>query len=112
MMQIMERLTEIQRQSEQKGMSLFYFSRPACGICSAIKPKVLSMLEEFPEISSFYVNLDDVPDAAGQLSLFTIPAILVFADGKEVVREARYISISDLAGKIRRPYEFIHSDGS
>lgn len=107
-MQTINNLEDIQSKSDLAGMSLFYFSRSACGVCSAIKPKVLNMLEEFPEIPSYYVNLDDVPEAAGQLSLFTIPAVLVFSEGKELVREARYISIPDLADKIRRPYEFIY----
>ncbi|MCK5249714.1 MAG: thioredoxin family protein [Spirochaetaceae bacterium] len=90
-------------------MSLFYFSRPSCGVCSALKPKVSSMLKEFPEIPSYYVNLDEVPEAAGQLSIFTIPAVLVYAGGKEVVREARYMSIDDIAEKIRRPYNFLYA---
>lgn len=109
-MQTINSLEDIQNKSDLAGMSLFYFSRPACGVCTAIKPKVLTMLEEFPEIPSYYVNLDDVPEAAGQLSLFTIPAILIYADGKEVVREARYISIPDLADKVRRPYGFIYKE--
>ena len=90
-------------------MSLFYFSRPSCGVCSALKPKVSSMLKEFPEIPSYYVNLDKMPEAAGQLSIFTIPAVLVYAGGKEVVREARYMSIDDIAEKIRRPYNFLYA---
>ena len=97
-------------ESEAPGMALFYFSRPACGVCSAIRPKVVSLLEEFPEVRSFYVNLDDVPEAAGQLSVLTIPAVLAYAEGKEIVREARYIAMDELAGKIRRPYSFIHGD--
>ena len=106
-MQNIEEFSEITNISEAEGMSLFYISRPSCGVCTALKPKVKRMLEEFPEVSSFYVNLDAIPEAAGQLSVFTIPAILVFAGGKEMVREARYISIDDLANKIRRPYGFI-----
>ena len=93
---------------DTEAMVLFYLSRPACGVCSAIKPKVIALLKEFPEIRSFYVNLDEIPEAAGGLSVFTIPAVLVYAGGKEIVREARYISMDDLAGKIRRPYRFIH----
>ena len=100
----------IVREKEAPGMALFYFSRPSCGVCSAIKPKVISLLGEFPEVRAFYVNLDDVPEAAGQLSVMTIPAVLAYADGKEIVREARYISMDDLAGKIRRPYSFIHGE--
>ena len=112
MMQNVKKLLEIQELSKREGMSLFYFSRPACGVCSAIKPKVMTMLEEFPEIPAYYLNLDEIPEAAGQLSIFTIPAVLVYTDGKETVREARYISISDLREKVRRPYDFLYNGGN
>lgn len=98
------------REAEAPGMALFYFSRPSCGVCSAIKPKVMSLLGEFPEVRSFFIDLDEVPEAAGQLSVMTIPAVLAYADGREIVREARYISMDDLAEKIRRPYSFIHGE--
>ncbi|MDC7232136.1 MAG: thioredoxin family protein [Spirochaetales bacterium] len=97
-------MESIQKQMEEKGFQFFYFSRPACGVCGAIKEKALSMLTDYPGIKSWYVNLDLVPEAAGQLSLFTIPAILLYSDGHELVREARYISMDDLEAKIARPY--------
>lgn len=98
----------IQQNMEKKGMSLYYFSRPSCGVCGAIKPKVREILAQYPEIRAFDINLDQVPEAAGQLSIMTIPAVLVYADGKEWIREARYFSMSELSEKIRRPYEMLN----
>lgn len=98
-------LDTIESAMASSGFHFFYFSRPACGVCGAIKEKVIKMLEKFPEIKSYYVNLDAVPEAAGQLSLFTIPAVLLYVQGNELVREARYISMDDLESKITRPYE-------
>lgn len=102
--------SEIQEIRRQEAMAFFYFSRPACAVCSAIKPKLINMLKDFPGIQFHDVNLDEVPEAAGQLSLFTIPAVLVYADGREVIREARYMSIDDISEKIRRPYKFLYAD--
>ncbi len=97
-------LTDVKDFVSTHPMTLLYMSRPDCGVCTAIKPKVIEMLESFPKIESAYVNLDVIPEAAGEYSVFTIPAVLVYADGKELVREARYISMDDLEGKIARPY--------
>ncbi len=94
----------VKREMEASGFHLFYFSRPECGVCGAIKPKVIDMLGDYPGIEGFYVNLDLVPEAAGQLSLFTIPAVLLYSDGHELVREARYISMDALEESIARPY--------
>ncbi|MDA3958893.1 co-chaperone YbbN [Oceanispirochaeta sp.] len=98
-------LKEIQDLMSSEGFHLFYLSRPACGVCSVVKAKVIEMLQSFPEIKSYYINLDLVPEAAGQFSIFTIPGILLYAEGKEIIREARYLSISDLERQISRPYE-------
>lgn len=91
-------------------MTLLYISRPDCGVCTAIRPKVEEMLERYPEIESGYIDLDQVTEAAGRFMVFTIPAIIVYAEAKEVVREARYISIDELEEKIARPYGFLFSD--
>ena len=91
-------------------MTLLYLSRPDCGVCTAIKPKVAELLEKYPRIAAGYIDLDKLPEAAGEFSVFTIPAVLVYAEGKETVREARYISMDELEEKIARPYGFLPSE--
>lgn len=86
------------------GFHLIYLSRPECGVCSAIKEKLQKLLQRYPRIQSYSVDLNKVPEAAGQLSVFTIPAVLLYAGGQELVREARYMSMEDLERKISRPY--------
>ncbi len=99
----------LKNRMEAPGFHLFYFSRPECGVCAAIKPKVIEMLGNYPGIESYYVDLDRVPEAVGQLSLFTIPGILLFLGGHELVREARYISMDTLEASIARPYNLANS---
>jgi thioredoxin-like negative regulator of GroEL len=102
---------EIPALISKPGMSLLYISRPSCGVCTALKPKVEALLESFPGIICRYVNLDNFPEVCGQLSVFTVPAILVYSEGRELVREARYMSVDDLKAKIERPYGFIFASG-
>lgn len=110
-MNLLNTMEEIRAARNGKGMSLLYVSRPECGVCVALKPKVVQMAEErFPEMRVWYVDLDRIPEAAGELSVFTIPGILVYADGKELVREARYVALDDLGAKIHRPYSMIFSE--
>ena len=52
---------EILEQISKPGMSLFYISRPSCGVCSALKPKVEVLLEGFPGVVCRYVNIDKIP---------------------------------------------------
>lgn len=60
--------------------------------------------EYFSALSTYYVDVSAMPVARGQLSAYSVPVILVFFNGKETVREARYFGISELATKIDRYY--------
>lgn len=101
-MKSVESLAEIQRRIAEEPFVLAYLSRPDCGVCVSLKPKVGEIVREFPEATAYYVDLDAIPEAAGEYSIFTIPGILVFVDGKESIREARYVSIDDLADRMER----------
>jgi thioredoxin-like negative regulator of GroEL len=83
---------------------VLYISRPGCGVCSALRPKIEEIIRELPDALYCPVDLDRIPEAAGEYSVFTIPAILVFVDGRESIREARYLSVDDLRNRIERLY--------
>lgn len=87
---------------------LFYLSFPSCGVCRSIQPKVIQLVEDnFPGLRSYYVDIEAVPEASGQLSVFTVPAVLVYFEGREMVREARNFGIQELGGKIDRYYSMV-----
>lgn len=87
---------------------LLYVSRPSCGVCKALLPKIEEMLENFKGIEAGYIDLDSIPEAAGQFSIFTIPGILVYTQGKETIRKARYVSVEQLRGEIDRYYRLLY----
>jgi len=94
---------------ESGDIRLIYISRPSCGVCKALIPKIEHMLEDFPKIEAGYVDLDKIPEAAGKFSVFTIPGILIFIQGKESIRKARYVSVDELAGEIDRYYTLLYN---
>ena len=102
-------LDDIKQFLQSGRIRLVYLSRPACGVCTAIKPKVIDILGKYPEVKGVYINMDRIPESAGEFSIFTIPGIIVYIDGKEIIREARYISIEDLTSRIDRFYRMIYS---
>ena len=88
-------------------MVLVYFGNSACGVCVDLKPKVEQMLLDYPKIKSYYIDVEAFPMTAASYSIFTIPGILVFAQGREYVREARHISIGVLKNKVHRYYQML-----
>ncbi len=101
-------MTEIDAFIASGEMRLLYLSRPDCGVCKALIPKIKDMLTGFPGIEAGYVDLGKIPEAAGTFSIFTIPGILIYTQGKEAIRKARYVSVDQLAGEINRYYELLY----
>ncbi|MBN6187192.1 thioredoxin family protein [Aneurinibacillus sp. BA2021] len=65
------------------------------------------MLEKFPLIAGATARIDDIPELAGRFSVFTAPVVLLFAEGKEIVRKARFIVMDELEADIRKYYELL-----
>ena len=73
-----------------------------------LKPKVIEMLEvHFPKISFCYVDLNEAKEISGQLSIFSVPTILVYFEGKETIRASRNVHIEELREQIDRYYKMI-----
>lgn len=87
---------------------IIYITSATCSVCGAIKPKINDIVNSMPEIEAYEISTDEVSNIAGELSIFTLPAILVFIEGKEVIREARYISLDILEEKLNRYYKMLY----
>jgi len=112
-METIESYNRLREIAEGGKAALFYLSTKSCGVCKSIKPKVISLVEEnFPQLPMYYVDIEEVPEAAGQLSIFVVPAVLVFFGGRETIREARNFGIMELGAKIDRYYEMLFGEGS
>ena len=108
-MKTINTITEVDNFTESGDMRMLYLSRPDCGVCIALIPKIEEMNKEFPTLEARYIDLDVLPEAAGKFSIFTIPGILVFIKGKETIRKARYVSIDELHGEIKRYSDLLSS---
>jgi thioredoxin-like negative regulator of GroEL len=99
---------EITQLIQQNEAVLFYCSAPSCGVCKSLKPKVIELVQShFPNLPMYYVDIDAIPEARGQLSVYSVPAVLVYFKGKELIREARTFGIMELGAKIDRYYSMI-----
>lgn len=86
----------------------FYLSTPECNVCKVLKPKVIEMLkEDFPQIQFYYVDLNEAKEISGQLSVFSVPTILVYFEGKETIRTSRNVHFEELREQIDRYYKMI-----
>jgi len=86
----------------------FYLSTRECNVCKVLKPKVIEMIEsDFTEINFCYVDLNEAKEISGQLSVFSVPTILVYFESKETIRVSRNVHLEELRDQIERYYKMI-----
>lgn len=72
-----------------------YISRPECGVCVSLKPKVQALLDRYG-LPGVYVDAEAHPAEAGQRVVFTVPTVLAFDEGREVGRFSRHVTMQDV----------------
>lgn len=92
---------------ESEKMVLLYFGDESCSVCRDIKPKIHNILDKYKNIKSIFISISNNLKLTRDFSIFTMPAILVYIEGKETIREARYLSIYDLEDNIDRYYNLL-----
>jgi len=92
---------------KENKFAIIYFSSHNCSVCVDLLPKVKDLLKNYPKINFGEVEVDNSPEIAGNFNIFTLPGILIYINRKETIREARFISIHQLEGKISRYYDML-----
>lgn len=101
----MQTLETIQQTLNTNDAVMLYFSAPACNVCHALKPKLIeAIISEFPTFMIESVDISETPEIASQFSVFTIPTVLIFFQGREFCRKSRHMSVGEVIEEIRRPY--------
>lgn len=89
--------------SSQPIVSLQYFSGQNCGVCHALKPKVLELLSaKHPSVKFGEVKVEEDPETAAQNLVFTLPVVIIRVDDQEAARYARSFSIHEIDDKLER----------
>ncbi len=106
----MQTIEEIEQTIKENLAVMVYFSAPTCNVCHALKPKLLEAIDaNFKEFEVVSVDTSVSQDIAAHFSVFTIPTVLVFLDGREFLRKSRHMSVDEVIREIKRPYEIMTS---
>lgn len=62
-------------------------------------------MKDFPKIESGLVNAGKVEEIAGFLMAFTVPVLVLYADGREYLREARIVQVEKFREDVAKIYE-------
>lgn len=101
-MKKIDTVNEFKTLLNEQDLVMVYFSRLWCGVCHAMKPQVEKLMQGYPDISLVEVNLDDTPDLAAQNTIFSVPALVLFYQGKEFMRQAGYLKLDQVERILNR----------
>ena len=95
-----ETLNEKVKHSE---LAFVYFGHPECSVCHGLKPQIDKKLSVFKEDINFLeVNTFDIPEVAGEYSVMTVPVVILFVNGKEYLRQARFVPVQQLYEQVEK----------
>ncbi|MEJ2467517.1 MAG: thioredoxin family protein [Campylobacterales bacterium] len=104
----MKTLSDIENTLHNKPAVMLYFSAPTCNVCHALKPKLFEAVEQnFEQFELVSIDISETPEIASHYSVFAIPTLVVFLDGREFLRKSRHMSVAEVIEAIRRPYEIM-----
>jgi thioredoxin-like negative regulator of GroEL len=106
----MQTIQDIENTIKENLAVMVYFSAPTCNVCHALKPKLLEAIEtNFETFKIISVDVSVSQDIAAHFSVFAIPTVLIFLDGREFVRKSHHMSVEEVIREIQRPYEIMTS---
>lgn len=104
----MQTLDTLQQALTRNDAVMLYFSAPTCNVCHALKPKLVeAVMSEFPTFVIESIDISETPEISSHFSVFTIPTVLVFFQGREFLRKSRHMSVGEVVEAVRRPYSLM-----
>jgi len=58
--------------------------------------KVNRLLKQYKNVGNIVVSFEDMKEISAKYLVFTAPTVLLFHQGKEILRESRFISLDNI----------------
>ncbi|PSL41091.1 thioredoxin [Planomicrobium soli] len=100
----MKGIDSVQVYNEKIGQQesfLLFVKTDHCSVCEGLRPQVERFEKDY-SLPFYSMNAARLPELAGSLLLFTAPVVLLFRQGKEIHRFARFVPIEELRRKLDR----------
>ncbi len=91
----MENLTTVKKSLASETNSIVFISSETCSICHVDAPKAKALAESY-KIPFHHLDIVQDPELSGFFEVLTVPAVLIYHNGKEVARQARFIDFKSL----------------
>lgn len=89
----MEKLTSYESFQTALASPLFVViaKTEACAVCKPVLARLETLMNRYPTVSAYQIDIERVDAFRGQHLVFTVPTVMVFEQGKEILRESRFV---------------------
>ncbi|EXJ23002.1 Thioredoxin [Alkalibacterium sp. AK22] len=95
-------LHEVRELIDQEKLVLCFFYGEHCSVCHGVMPQLKPVIDGFSKLKSIQADVEKMPEFSGAYTVFTVPVVLLFFEGKEVLRMARFIEKEKLRHQINK----------
>jgi len=67
-----------------------------CSTCTTINDIIAQNVKYIGELPVYYIYVDDVAEFRGEYTIFSVPTVLIFNEGKEILRESKFINFAKI----------------
>jgi len=97
-------------QMKLEKFSFVYITTKECNVCKVIQPKLKELAKNYSGSTFHTIELNNNKEASGYFMAFAVPTILVYSEGKELIRTGRHLNFSDIENKLNRYYGMIFDE--
>ncbi|MEK4201913.1 thioredoxin family protein [Cytobacillus sp. FSL K6-0265] len=98
---VLKSINEVRAFIKENTFALLYIWSDHCSVCHALYPKLSESLLEFQKVKLGKVNYQDVSEIAGEFLVFSVPTVILFKEGKEYLREGRFMRVQEFKKQLK-----------
>ena len=95
--------------TQNNSIELLLFSGEKCGICHALKPKLSQLTQSLQGVEFRVIQAEKEPRFAAGHSVFSVPTVLLLAEGREYRRYHGSFSVDILRTDLERLLHLMQS---
>ncbi|WP_297632156.1 thioredoxin family protein [uncultured Clostridium sp.] len=101
-------INTIQNNIKENPITILYFTGLDCGACEAIKFKVDNIVKDYNKIFAMELSGEKHIDISAHFNVFSLPLLILYTEGKEVIRYSRSIDLLEFEKTIDRYYSLLY----
>ncbi|MDZ7834486.1 MAG: thioredoxin family protein [Alkalibacterium sp.] len=102
-------LEELREHVDQNERAFLFLYGQNCSVCHGVLPQIKPIVEGYPSIRTMQADVEKIPEISGEYTVFTVPVVLLFVEGKEVMRFARFIEKNKLDEQLDKITEALNA---